>query len=273
MSSSHQIQVIAITGGKGGVGKTNLAVNLSMALAEQRRRVMLLDADLGLANVDVLLGLKPKHTLADVLNGNASMLDVVVNGPGGVRIVPASSGIQHMANLNSHEHAALINGFGELGDQVDVMVVDTAAGISSNVVNFVRACQEVIVVVCDEPSSITDAYALIKIMNTEYAMTRFQVVANMCRSAQEGSRLFQKLNLTCERFLDVTLQYLGHIPFDESVRSAVQKQTPLLQFAPRSKAALAVRGIANKVLNWPTPKHASGHMEFFVEHLLKADVA
>jgi len=273
MSSNHHIQVIAVTGGKGGVGKTNLSVNLSMALAEHRRRVMLLDADLGLANVDILLGLKPKHTLADVINGNASMLDVIVNGPGGVRIVPASSGVQHMANLNLHEHAALINGFAELANQIDVMIVDTAAGISSNVVNFVRACQEVIVVVCDEPSSITDAYALIKLMNTEYHMTRFQVVANMCRTAQEGSRLFQKLNQTCERFLDVTLQYMGHIPFDENVRSAVQKQKPLLQYAPRSKAAQAIRLLANKVISWPTPKHASGHMEFFVEHLLKADVA
>ena len=273
MSSNHHIQVIAVTGGKGGVGKTNLAVNLSMALAELRRRVLLLDADLGLANVDVLLGLKPKNTLSDVLNGKATMLDVVVNGPCGIRIVPASSGVQRMANLNLQEHAALINGFGELANQVDIMVVDTAAGISANVVNFVRACQEVIVVVCDEPSSITDAYALIKLMNTEYSMVRFQVVANMCRSVQEGSKLFQKLNVACERFLDVTLQYLGHIPFDEQVRLAVQKQTPLLQFAPRSKAAQAIHVLANKVIGWPTPKHASGHMEFFVEHLLRADVA
>ena len=273
MNSSHNIQVIAVTGGKGGVGKTNLAVNLSMALAEQRRRVVLLDADLGLANVDVLLGLKPKKTLSDVLSGNAGMLDVIVNGPGGVRVVPASSGVQHMANLNLQEHAALINGFSDLAEQTDVMIVDTAAGISANVVNFVRACQEVIVVVCDEPSSITDAYALIKIMNSEYGMTRFQVVANMCRSNQEGIRLFQKLNLTCERFLDVTLHFLGQIPFDENVRSAIQKQTPLLEFAPRTKAAQSIKTIANKVMSWPPAKHASGHMEFFVEHLLKADVA
>jgi flagellar biosynthesis protein FlhG len=273
MNSSHDIQVIAITGGKGGVGKTNLAVNLSIALAEQRRRVMLLDADLGLANVDVLLGLKPKNTLADVLSGKANIMDVVVNGPSGVRIVPASSGVQRMADLNLQEHAALINGFGELANQIDIMVVDTAAGISSNVVNFVRACQEVIVVVCDEPSSITDAYALIKLMNTEYSMTRFQVVANMCRSVQEGSRLFQKLNQTCERFLDVTLQYMGSVPFDENLRLAVQKQTPLLQFAPRCKAAQAIRTLSNKIMSWPPPKHASVHMEFFVEHLLKADVA
>lgn len=273
MNSSHDIQVIAITGGKGGVGKTNLAVNLSIALAEQRRRVMLLDADLGLANVDVLLGLKPKKTLADVLTGNASMLDVVVNGPGGIKIVPASSGVQRMANLNMREHAALIHGFSDLADQIDIMLVDTAAGISSNVVNFVRACQEVIVVVCDEPSSITDAYALIKLMSTEHGVGRFQVVANMCRSVQEGTRLFHKLQSACDKFLDVTLLYLGPIPFDENVRTAIQKQSPIIQYAPRSKASQALTVLANKVLDWPPPKHASGHMEFFVEHLLKADVA
>ncbi len=272
-SSHHNIQVIAVTGGKGGVGKTNLSVNLGIALAEQRKRVVLLDADLGLANIDVLLGLKPKNTLADVLAGHASMLDVIVNGPSGIRIVPASSGVQHMANLNLQEHAALINGFSELADQTDIMIVDTAAGISANVVNFVRACQEVIVVVCDEPSSITDAYALIKIMNSNYGMSRFQVVANMCRNNQEGFRLFQKLNLTCEKFLDVTLNFLGQIPFDENVRTAIQKQTPVLTYAPRTKAAQAIKVLSNKVLEWPPAKHASGHMEFFVEHLLKADVA
>lgn len=178
-----------------------------------------------------------------------------------------------MANLNMHEHAALINGFSEIADQTDVMIVDTAAGISANVVNFVRACQEVIVVVCDEPSSITDAYALIKVMNADYGMTRFQVVANMCRNNQEGIRLFQKLNSTCEKFLDVNLHFLGQIPFDENVRTAIQKQTPVLEFAPRSKAAQAIKTIANRVLDWPPTKEASGHMEFFVEHLLKADVA
>lgn len=273
MNSSHPIQVIAVTGGKGGVGKTNLAVNLGIALAEQRKRVLLLDADLGLANVDVLLGLKPKHTLADVLTGQSSMRDVVVNGPGGIRIVPASSGVQHMANLNMQEHAALINGFSDMADQLDIMLVDTAAGISSNVVSFIRACQEVLVVVCDEPSSITDAYALIKLMSTEHHMVRFQVVANMCRNAQEGTRLFQKLNTACDKFLDVTLQYLGHVPFDENVRSAIKKQMPVMEYSPRCKASQAIKLLASKVLEWPSPSQASGHMEFFVEHLLKADVA
>lgn len=268
MSHSKPIQVIAVTGGKGGVGKTNLSVNLSVGLAEIGRRVLLLDADLGLANVDVLLGLKPKKTLADVIQGKAEIRDVILNGPSGVRVVPASSGVQHMTSLNHHEHAALIHGFASLSDQLDVMVVDTAAGISETVVSFVKASQEILVVVCDEPSSITDAYALIKLLNKDHNMFRFRVVANMTRTAQEGVGLFKKLNRVCEQFLDVTLDYLGHIPFDENVRQAVQHREPVFSFAPRCKASQALRTLAKKVDEFPPPKMAHGHLEFFVENLV-----
>lgn len=270
MSQVRPVQVIAVSGGKGGVGKSNIAVNLSIALAGLRRRVVLLDADLGLANVDVLLGIKATHTLADVLAGTHSLRDVLVTGPAGLRIVPASSGVQRMAELSSSEHAGLINAFNELSDQVDVLVIDTAAGISDTVVSFVRAANEVIIVVCDEPSSITDAYALIKLLNTEYGMQRFRVVANMTRSPQEGLSMFNKLNGVCERFLDVTLQFVGQVPFDETVRKAVQKQKAILDFAPNSKAAQALRQIAQQVDQWPLPSSPTGRLEFFVERLLQA---
>jgi len=270
MSRARPVQVIAVTGGKGGVGKSNISVNLSIALAEMRRRVVLMDADLGLANVDVLLGLKAQHTLADVLSGEYSLEDVMVRGPSGMKIVPASSGVQQMAALGPQQHAALINAFSELSDQLDVLIVDTAAGISDTVVSFVRASQEVVVVVCDEPSSITDAYALIKLLNKEYNMVRFRVIANMTRSLQEGRNLFNKLNMVCERFLDVTLQYVGHVPFDENVRKAVQRQKALLEYAPRCKAAQAIRSIAQKVDQWPLPSTPRGHLEFFVERLLQS---
>ncbi len=273
MVSHHPIKVVAVTGGKGGVGKTNLSVNLSIALAEMRRRVILMDADLGLANVDVLLGLQAKYTLADVLSGAKTIRDVLVNGPGGIKIVPASSGIQQMAELSPQEHAGLIHSFSELSDQVDVLVVDTAAGISDTVVSFVRAAQEVIVVVCDEPSSITDAYALIKLLNAEHGVFRFRVVANMTRSAQEGINLFGKLNTVCERFLDASLQYMGHIPFDESVRKAIQKRRPVVEFAPRSKAASAIKVLAQKVDEWPVQSAPRGHLEFFIERLLQTSHA
>ncbi len=270
MSQVRPVQVIAVSGGKGGVGKSNISVNLSMALAELRRRVVLLDADLGLANVDVLLGVRATHTLADVLAGTHSLKDVLVNGPGGMKIVPASSGVQRMAELSAAEHAGLINAFNELSDQIDILVIDTAAGISDTVVSFVRAANEVIIVVCDEPSSITDSYALIKLLNKEYGMFRFRVVANMTRTPQEGLNMFNKLNTVCEKFLDVTLQFVGQIPFDENVRKAVQKQKALLEFAPTSKAAVAIRALAQAVDKWPVPNAPSGRLEFFVERLLQA---
>ncbi len=268
-TAPRPVQVIAVTGGKGGVGKTNISVNLSLALAEMQRRVLLLDADLGLANVDVLLGLRAKYTLADVLAGECRLQDILVDGPGGIRIVPASSGVRQMASLSVQEHAALIHEFSTLSNQIDILVVDTAAGISDTVVSFVRASQEVVVVVCDEPSSITDAYALIKLLSKEYKLHRFRVVANMTRSVQEGQNLFNKLNTVCDRFLDVTLQYLGHVPFDEHVRKAVQRQTPLLKFASSCKAAQSIRALAQKVNQWPLPSTPRGHLEFFVEQLLQ----
>lgn len=273
MNSTRPVQVIAITGGKGGVGKSNISVNLSIALAQLRRRVLLLDADLGLANIDVLLGLRADRNLTDVLAGDCDLNDVLVTHSSGVKVVPASSGVQQMASLGPQEHAGLIHAFSTLNQQIDVMIIDTAAGISDTVVSFVRASNEVVVVVCDEPSSITDAYALIKLLNREYDMFRFRVVANMTRTNQEGQLLFNKLNAVCERFIDVSLQYVGHVPFDEHVRKAVQQQKPLLEVAPHCKAAQAIRGLAEKVDQWPLPMAARGHLEFFVERLLQNETA
>ena len=235
MGSMHPVQVIAVTGGKGGVGKTNVSVNLSLALAELGRRVMLLDADLGLANVDVLLGLTPKRTLADVIEGRCELRDVLLQGPGGIRIVPAASGTQSMVHLSPAQHAGLIQAFSDIGDNLDVLVIDTAAGIGDSVVSFVRAAQEVLLVVCDEPTSITDAYALIKLLNRDYGMNRFRVLANMAQSPQEGRNLFAKLTKVTDRFLDVALQYVGAVPYDESVRKAVQKQRAVYEAFTRSK--------------------------------------
>lgn len=269
MSSHHPVQVVAVTGGKGGVGKTSVSINLSVALAQMGRRVALLDADLGLANIDVLLGLTAKHTLEDVLAGTHSLLDVMLTGPSGVRIIPASSGTQRMAQLSAAEHAGLIHAFSELGEQLDVLIIDTAAGIADSVVSFVRAANEVLVVVCDEPGSITDAYALIKLLNRDYGLTRFRVLASMTRSTQEGQLLFNKLLQVSERFLDATLQYVGNVPFDDNLRKAIQRQRSVVEMAPRSKAALAFQTLAEKVDRWPLPSTPRGHLEFFVERLVR----
>ena len=269
MSRAHPVQVIAVTSGKGGVGKSNVSVNLGIALAQKGRRVVLLDADLGLANIDVLLGLKVGRNLRDVLNGDCDLRDVLIDGPGGIKIVPASSGTQHMTQLNTMEHAGLINAFSELADQTDVLIVDTAAGISESVVSFLRASQELLLVVCDEPTSITDAYALIKLMNRDYGTNRFRILANQVKTEQEGRALYEKLTRVTDRFLDVALQYVGMVPFDEAVKKAVQRQRAVLDAYPRAKASLAIKALAEKVDSWPLPSTPRGHLEFFIERLVE----
>ncbi|WP_417583404.1 MinD/ParA family protein [Nitrincola sp.] len=269
MKQAHPVKVIAVTGGKGGVGKTNVSVNLSAALSEMGRRVVLMDADLGLANVDVLLGLRVKKNITDVLDGRCSLAEVLVKVDKNMSIVPASSGTQAMTALSEHQHAELIHAFNDIADMMDILIIDTAAGISESVVSFVKAAQEVLVVVCDEPTSITDAYALIKMLNRDHKMTHFRILANMVHSETEGRNMFNKILTVTDRFLDVTLQYVGSIPYDEAVRKAVQKQTPVLKAFSGSKASAAYRQLANKVDNWPVLKTPRGHLEFFVEQLVK----
>ena len=270
MMAPRPVRVIAVTSGKGGVGKTNVSVNLAVALATLGRRTMLLDADLGLANVDVLLGLQVRHNLSHVLEGRCGLEEVIVEGPAGVRIVPAASGVARMAGLTPAEHAGLIRAFSDLGETLDVLVVDTAAGISDSVIAFTRAAQEVIVVVCDEPASITDAYALIKVLSRDHGLERFHVLANMVRSAPEGRELHRKISAVTGRFLDVTLHYLGAVPYDEQLRRAVQRQRAVVEAYPRSRAALAFKNLAERADNWPVPRQPRGHVEFFVERLLEA---
>jgi flagellar biosynthesis protein FlhG len=269
MVKPRPIRVIAVTGGKGGVGKTNVSINLAVALSEMGKRVMILDADLGLANIDIALGLHPEYDLSHVLRGERSLSDVTLDGPAGVRVVPASSGIQKMAELSPAEHAGLINAFSDISNDLDVLVVDTAAGISDTVVSFSRAAQELVVVVCDEPASITDAYALIKLLNREYGVNRFRILSNMVRTTQEGRELYNKLFRVTDRYLDAMLNYMGSIPYDESLIKAVKAQKPVVQAYPRSPASQAFKNLAKKADNWPVPAGANGQLQFFVERLIQ----
>ncbi|MEW8061643.1 MAG: AAA family ATPase, partial [Candidatus Thiodiazotropha sp.] len=212
MINPEPVRVIAVTGGKGGVGKTSISANLGVAFAELGRRVMLLDADLGLANLDVILGLHAERNLSHVMQGECSLEDVMVTGPKGMRVVPGASGIQHMAEMTPAENAGLIHAFSEVANDVDVLLIDTAAGISDLVISFSRAAQEQIVVVCDEPASITDAYAIIKLLNREHGISRFRILANMVKSVQEGRDLYNKMCRVTDQYLDVMLNYMGSIP-------------------------------------------------------------
>lgn len=269
---ARPVKVIAVASGKGGVGKTNVTVNLGVALATQGKQVVLMDADLGLANIDVMLGLHPQFNLLHVLDGSKTLSEILVDGPAGMQIIPAASGVQKMAELSPAEHAGMIQAFSELEQHIDVLLIDSAAGIADSVVSFCRAAQEVIVVVCDEPASITDAYALIKLMSREHQVQRFHIIANMTRNVQEGRELFDKIAMVCDRFLDVTLDFMGIVPFDEDLRRAIKKQRSVVEFIPRSKSAVAFTHLAKKIEFWPISKQPTGHMEFFVERLIRASL-
>jgi flagellar biosynthesis protein FlhG len=269
MAQPESIQAIAVTGGKGGVGKTNVSVNLAVAMADMGKRVMLLDADLGLVNIDVVLGLHPEYDLSHVLRGERALEEVVLKGPSGIQVIPAASGIQQMAELSEAEHIGLIRAFSDLSLDLDVLIVDTAAGISDTVISFSRAVQEVVIVVCDEPASMTDAYALIKLLHREYGIDRFRVLANMTRTAKDGRELYNKMCRVTDRYLDVILSFAGSIPYDDSLRKAVRNQKSVVQAFPRSNSAQAFKNLAKKADNWPVPEGASGHLQFFVERLVQ----
>ena len=268
MKSQRPVRVIAVTSGKGGVGKSNITVNLAVVLAETGERVMVLDADLGLANIDVLLGLAPKLNLSHVINGECSLEETIIEGPAGVRIIPASSGVAAMSDLTPAQNAGIIRSFSELTEPVDTLLIDTAAGIADSVVSFARAAREVVVVVCDEPASITDAYAMIKVLNREYGVQRFHVLANQASSIQQGRELYSKLARVADKYLDVTLDFLGSIPYDDYLKKAVQKQKAVVESFPRSPASMSFRQVAKKTQQWPVPKNIEGHLEFFIERLL-----
>lgn len=262
------VQVIAVTAGKGGVGKTNVSVNLAVSLSKANQRVMLLDADLGLANVDVLLSLHAKQNIADVMSGECDLQDIVIEGPSGIKVIPASSGTQTLSQLTHLDHAGLINAFNDFADDLDYLIIDTAAGISDTVTSFVRSAQEVVVVVCDEPTSITDAYALIKVLSKDYRVSKFHVLANMVQTAQEGRDLFAKLTRVADRFLNVSLDYMGYIPFDPYLRKSVKQQKSVTNAYPSSPSAREFKKIADTIVHWPANIDCSNQSTFFLERLI-----
>lgn len=267
------VKVISVCSGKGGVGKTNIATNIAVALGGRGRNTYLLDADLSLANVDVLLGLQPRFNLSHVVAGEADLADTILQGPNNIRVVPASSGSFSMTDLPAAAQVAIIQAFSDLTDQPDVLVVDTAAGISPKVARFVQAAQHPIVVVCDEPASLTDAYALIKVFSQNYGISRFQIVTNQSRKVGDGKRLFRNLSRVTDSYLDVVLKHTGDVPHDEYLVKAVQEQRAVVEAYPRSTSGEALQAIADTVDAFPAAREASGGIEFFFERLLMSSVA
>lgn len=240
-------RVISVTSGKGGVGKTNVSINLAYALAALGRRVYLLDADLGLANVDVLLNLTPTYTLDDVLAGEKELRDIVADGPGNIKVLPSSTGVVEMAELDEERQTRLLEKLRELDESIDYLIIDTGAGIASNVLRFNVCADEIILVVTPEPSSMTDAYSVIKVMASRYDIRSFNLLANSLDSPKEGDRVFERLQKVTRDFLQLELNYLGGIPRDPKLIRAVRSQRPLLEMFPDSPAAKSIKALAEHV--------------------------
>ena len=242
-----QARVIAITSGKGGVGKTNIVANLGYALCKAGQKVLIFDADLGLGNLDVLLGLTPRYNLSHVIEGRKTLSEIIVQGPGNLKILPASSGIQQLTKLTSFQKMEVFNELNALLSHYDIVLIDTAAGISSNVLYFNASANEIMVVVTPEPTSITDAYALMKILSVKYQEKHFRLIVNMAKNTREADEVSRQLSLVADRFLDVSIEYFGSVLIDDNVKTGVRKQKVVSEMAPMTQASRNFAELSHKL--------------------------
>ena len=261
-------RVITVTSGKGGVGKSSISVNLAIALSQMGKRVVVLDADFGLANVEIMLGIRPRYNLADLMFRGKSMTDIITYGPEQVGFISGGSGIEEMSNLTREQVFHLIHKLSELDRLADIIIVDTGAGIGSTVLEFVAASAEVLLVTTPEPTSITDAYALLKSLNScsSYSpgQTVVKMIANQVRNHGDADELFKKIGVVVNKFLDIKIEYLGAVPYDANMSRAVIRQEPIILAAPRSMTAYSLSGIAGKLENRERRiGHRTGIMQLF----------
>jgi len=268
MDKSMPTQVIGVASGKGGAGKTTVSINLAVALAQRGHSVMLLDADLGMANAQIALGAHAPYNIGHVLRGDKTLEEVIVTTSQQVRLVPGASGLRDIAALDTVQIASMVHAFDTLQEPVDYLVVDVAAGISPAVLEFMAACQRRFVVVCDQPSSIADAYGLIKVMTTEQGLDEIYLIPNMVNDAQQGKQLYRRMNDVCNRFLGVSIRYAHAIEADEMVLQSLRKYKSVLEYAPGCAASRDFRLLAEEIDQLPPIEQASGRIQFFMGRML-----
>ncbi len=254
--SKPKARVITVTSGKGGVGKTSISINLAIQLTRLGKRVVVFDADFGLANIEVMLGVRPQYNLADMMFRGKDLADIITQGEEGISFISGGSGIQELASMNREQVMFLTSRLIALDKYADVIIVDTGAGISDSVLEFVLASTEVLLVATPEPTSITDAYALLKALNrkTEFVKehTSIKMISNRVKNDAEGQNVYEKMSVVSEKFLNIPITYLGPVPMDEQISKAVMRQKPVSVINPDAPASKAIKQIAEKLLELET---------------------
>lgn len=268
LGAGRSMRVISVTSGKGGVGKSTVVTNLAVELGKLDQKVLVMDGDFGLANLDIMMDVRAKYTLHDVLFKNCSIRDVIVEAAHNVDIIPASSGIYEMSNLGLEEKSKLLDFMQEIENQYDVLIIDTGAGINSDVTWLNASAAEVLVVSTPEPTAITDAYALIKVLNQKFKVKNFKLLVNQTRDDTEGLKVYQKITSVSDRFLNVGIDYVGHISWDDSASQAIRMRKPLVQAYPGTKVAKNFTTIADNLSNCSERVCSSGSPQFFWKALL-----
>ncbi len=262
-------RVIAVTSGKGGVGKTNIVGNLALAFARLGKKVLVFDADLGLANIDIIFGLNPVYNMGHVINGEKELGDIMIDGPEGISIIPAGSGLSDLTRLTEGQKLNLLSEFDSLDEFLDIFLIDTGAGISSNVLYFNIAADECIVVATDEPTSITDAYAMIKVMAQKHGVKYIKLLVNMVKDAKHAKSVFLNLNQAVDRFLDeVMIEYIGYVPGDDFLKKAVIHQKTVMELFPSAISSKSFNKLASDLLRAPRRYASDGNIKFFLKRFI-----
>jgi flagellar biosynthesis protein FlhG len=262
-------KVMTVSSGKGGVGKTNVVVNLAIACQRKGKKVLIFDADLGLANIDIIFGLDPKRNIEEIIQGGQDLSQIIVEGPEGVAIIPASSGVQELTHLTEGQKINLLNEFDNLNNRFDILLIDTGAGISSNVLYFNLAAEERIVVVTPEPTSVTDAYALIKVMFQKHGVNHFYLLMNMVKDEKEAKAVYQNLSQVVARFMGgISIDYAGFIPRDSCLQEAVNRRKPVISSYPEAASSRHFEMLATYLIEQTERRPIDGNIKFFWKQLM-----
>jgi flagellar biosynthesis protein FlhG len=264
-SGKNSLRVIAVSSGKGGVGKTNVVAGLALSLARTGKKILIIDADLGLANIDIIFNVRPELNISDVMNGEASIKEILVSLQENISLIPAGSGISDLTNLSDAQKLSLLNEFDSIDGDFDYVLVDTGAGISDNVLYFNLAADDCIIVTTTEPTAITDAYALMKVMALEHGYRYFKLIVNMVKSEKDAKKVYFSLSQAASKFLDsAVIEYLGCLPAEPKISESVIKRMPYMNTNPDSEFSNSMTKIAG-VLSRSVPKNTdSGNLKLFM---------